>query len=113
MNREEEKAACKWNHMARDCDNWHLCKAGCFSYSESPLTPPLEGTSLHRWNNSVERPWGILSLFTITSAVTLPQSVTHVNYTLKKHTKMRRALGNAPKTETTWWAGKKVYEEVH
>ena len=41
-----------------------LCKAGSFSYGESPRTPPLEGTSLHRWNNSVERPWGILSLFT-------------------------------------------------
>ena len=43
---------------------WRLCKAGRFSYGESPWTPPLEGTSLHRWNNSVERPWGILSLFT-------------------------------------------------
>ena len=43
---------------------WRLCKAGRFSYGESPRTPPLEGTSLHRWNNSVERPWGILSLFT-------------------------------------------------
>ena len=38
--------------------------AGRFSYGESPRTPPLEGTSLHRRNNSVERPWGILSLFT-------------------------------------------------
>ena len=37
-------------------DMWHLCKAGSFSYGESPRTPPLEGTSLHRWNNSVERP---------------------------------------------------------
>ena len=45
-------------------DKWHLCKAGSFSYGESPRTPPLEGTSLHRRNNSVERPWGILSLFT-------------------------------------------------
>ena len=33
-------------------------------YGESPRTPPLEGTSLHRRNISVERPWGILSLFT-------------------------------------------------
>ena len=37
----------------------HLYEVGHFSYSESPRTPPLEGTSLHRWNNSVERPWGI------------------------------------------------------
>ena len=41
-----------------------LCKAGRFSYGESPRTPPLEGTSLHRRNNSAERPSGILSLFT-------------------------------------------------
>ena len=41
-----------------------LCTAGCFSYGESPRTPPLEGTSLHRRNISVERPLGILSLFT-------------------------------------------------
>ena len=47
-----------------DTDKRCLCKAGCFSYGESPQTPPLEGTSLHWWNNSVETPWGILSLFT-------------------------------------------------
>ena len=29
-------------------DKWHLCKTGSFSYGESPRTPPLEGTSLHR-----------------------------------------------------------------
>ena len=40
------------------------CEASRFSYGESPRTPPLEGTSLHRRNTSVERPWGILSLFT-------------------------------------------------
>ena len=39
-------------------------KQVCFSYGESPRTPPLEGTSLHRRNIIVERPWGILSLFT-------------------------------------------------
>ena len=39
-------------------------KQVCFSYGESPRTPPLGGTSLHRRNISVERPWGILSLFT-------------------------------------------------
>ena len=46
---------------------WCLSEAGRFSYGESPRTPPLEGTSLHRRNNSVERPWGILSLFTTCS----------------------------------------------
>ena len=39
-------------------------KQVCFSYGESPRTPPLEETSLHRRNIRVERPWGILSLFT-------------------------------------------------
>ena len=39
-------------------------KQVCFSYGESPRTPPLEGTSLHQRIISVERPWGILSLFT-------------------------------------------------
>ena len=60
-----------------------LCKAGSFSAavavcdSESTRTPPREGTSLHGRNNSVERPWGILSLFTITNCeFTLPEPVT-------------------------------------
>ena len=60
-------------------------KQVCFSYGESPRTPPLEGTSLHRRNISVERPWGILSLF----ATCLPlwvnssrlESLSHVTYT--------------------------------
>ena len=43
---------------------WQLCGAGRFSYGESPRTPPLEETPLHRRNMSVERPLGILSLFT-------------------------------------------------
>ena len=61
----------EWIHPFRGCRwhrhtcMWHLCEAGHFSYSESPRTPPLEGTSLHWRHNrySVERPWGILSLF--------------------------------------------------
>ena len=47
----------------RCTDKWLRCKAGSFSYGKSPRTPPLEGNSLHRRNKSVERPWGILSLF--------------------------------------------------
>ena len=31
-----------------------------FSYGESPRTPPLDGTSLHRRNTRVERPIGDL-----------------------------------------------------
>ena len=49
---------------------WSPCEADRFSYGESPRTPPLEGTSLHRRNNSVERPWGILSLFTTCLLIT-------------------------------------------
>ena len=58
-----------------DTDKWCLCIEGCFSYDESPRTHPLEGTSLHWWNNSVERHWGILSLFTTCLPVT--QSTCH------------------------------------
>ena len=69
-------------------DKWHLCKAGSFSYSESPQTPPLEGTSLHRWNNDVERPWAILSLFTtcLPLGVKSPyHRLWHVHYPWKAH----------------------------
>ena len=80
---EKRKQQHQWNHMATDCGKWHLCKASSFSYGESPRTPPLEGTSLHRWNNSVERPWGILSLFT-----------THLQVQLHtKKTKITRRAG--------------------
>ena len=60
---EEGLAKSSKKQHSENTDKWHLCKAGSFSYGESPRTPPLEGTSLHRWNNSVERLWGILSLF--------------------------------------------------
>ena len=39
-----------------------LCPSYRFSYGESLRTLPLEETSLHRRNTSVERPWGNLSL---------------------------------------------------
>ena len=61
---EEGLAKSSKKQHSENTDKWHLCKAGSFSYGESPRTTPLEGTSLHRWNNNVERPWGILSLFT-------------------------------------------------
>ena len=50
--------------LKRQSKCYVFVKQVCFSYGESPRTPPLEGTSLHRRNISVERPWGILSLFT-------------------------------------------------
>ena len=61
---EEGLARSSDKQRLENTDKWHLCKAGSFSYGKSPRTPPLEGTSLHRRNISVERPWGFLSLFT-------------------------------------------------
>ena len=61
---EEGLARISNKQHLENTDKWYLCKAGSFSYSESLWTPPLDGTSLHRWNNDVERPWGILSPFT-------------------------------------------------
>ena len=60
---------------------WQLCGAGRFSYSESPRTPPLEGTSLHRrYNYECGETLGDLEpvddLFSITSEFGLPEAVT-------------------------------------
>ena len=73
-DRKKSLAKSSKKQHSENTDKWHLwlCKAGSFSYSESLRTPPLEGTSLHRWNNSVERPWGILSLFTTCLQVQSP-----------------------------------------
>ena len=56
--------ASEFTLLVCDTDKRRLCKAGRFSYGEPRRTPPLEETSLHRRNDSVERPWGMLSLFT-------------------------------------------------
>ena len=45
---EEGLAKSSEKQHSENTDKWHLCKAGGFSYGESPWTPPLEGTSLHR-----------------------------------------------------------------
>ena len=45
---EEGLAKHSKKKYSENTDKWHLCKAGSFSYGESPWTPPLEGTSLHR-----------------------------------------------------------------
>ena len=45
---EEGLAKSSKKQHSQNTDKWHLCKAGSFSYGESPRTPPLEGTSLHR-----------------------------------------------------------------
>ena len=85
---EEGLAKSSKKNYSENTDKWHFCKAGSFSYGESPRTPPLEGTSLHRWNNSVERPWGILSLFTtcLRMCVKSPcHRLWHVDYPWKAH----------------------------
>ena len=85
---EEGLAKISNKQHLENTDKWHLRKAGSFLYGESPRTPPLEGTSLHRWNNSVERPWGILSLFTtrLRLCVRSPcHRLRHVDYPQKAH----------------------------
>ena len=85
---EEGLAKSSEKKHSENTDKWHLCKAGSFSYGESPWTPPLEGTSFHWWNNSVERPWGILSLFTtcLRMCVKSPRHrLWHVDYPRKAH----------------------------
>ena len=59
-------------HPARGCDTDIMCLLLCFfiffqqvifltvNHCGPPPPTPLEGTSLHRRNNSVERPWGDL-----------------------------------------------------
>ena len=110
---EEAQAKSSEKQRSENTDKWHLCKAGSFSYRESLWTPPLEGTSLHRWNNSAERPWGILSLFTtcLRLCVKSPcHRLWHMDYP-KKHIKSRETLENANLNKSTRRPGyKKVYE---
>ena len=61
---KKEKKKEKKEEKKRQSKCHVFVKQVCFSFGESPRTPPLKGTSLHRRNISVERPWGILSLFT-------------------------------------------------
>ena len=63
-NRTRKKKSVVEDHSKRQSKCHVFVKQVCFSYGESPPTPPLEGTSLHRRNISMERPWGILRLFT-------------------------------------------------
>ena len=107
---EEGLAKSSKKQHSENTDKWHLCKAGSFSYGESPRTPPLEGTSLHRWNNSVERPWGILSLFTTCLRLCVKSHghrLWHVHYPRKAHYEERETLRNANKNKTTRRAGYK------
>ena len=94
QNAKTEEALVKSSEKQHleNTDKWHLRKAGSFAYSESLQTPPLEGTSLHRWNNNVDRPWGILSLFTtcLRLCVKSPcHRLWHVDYTQTAYYKER------------------------
>ena len=97
---------------SENTDKRRLCKAGSFSYGESPWTPPLEGTSLHRWNNSVERPWGILSLFTTCLQVQSPcHSLWHMSNTPPKSTLRREEPSETLKEQNhkkIWDVGRSV-----
>ena len=110
---DRKKAKSSKKQHSDNTDQWHLCKAGSFSYGESPRTPPLEGTSLHQWNNSVERPWGILSLFTtcLWFCVNHPATGCDMWTTPKKHTKRRETLENANQNKTARRTGHKVSEK--
>ena len=117
---EEGLAKSSQKQHSENTDKWHLCKAGSFSYGESPRAPPLEGTSLHRWNNSVERPWGILSLFTTCLPLCVKSHcrrlwMWHVDYPRKAHYKERsKHYEMINQNKTTRRAGyKTVYDTPH
>ena len=110
---EEGLAKRSKKQHSQNTDKWHLCKAGSFSYGESPRTPPLEGTSLHWWNNSVGRDpggsWACLP--PVYNCVWIhPATGCNMWTTPEKHTKRRETLGNANQIKTLRRAGyKKVY----
>ena len=108
---EEGLAKSSKKQHLENTDKWHFCKAGSFSYGESPRTPPLEGTSLHRWNNSVERPWGIWACLPPAYKCKHPATVCDTcGICPKQHTKKRGDLGNTKKTKITRTAGSWVEE---
>ena len=103
MKKEKEKKK-KEKNLKETVKMTVYVKQVCFSYGESPRTPPLEGTSLHRRNISVERPWGILSLFTTCLPLWVKsshQSRCHVSPTQELRTStVRRQCSPARKNRT-------------
>ena len=86
MKKEKKKKKGEKNNNLKRQSKCHVfVKQVCFSYGESPRTPPLEGTSLHRRNISVERPWGdlepVYDLFTIMGEIIQSESLSRVTYT--------------------------------
>ena len=105
----------KMQHL-ENTDKWHLCKAGSFSYGESPRTPPLEGTSLHRWNIVWRDPGGSWACLPPVYHCVWNHTTTGWDMwtTPKKHTKKRETQRNAIQNKTTSRARyKKVYDPLH
>ena len=108
---EEGLAKSSKKHHSQNTGKWHLCKAGSFSYGESPWTPPLR--EIHFTGKTIA--WrGTLSLFTTCLQLCVKSPchwLWHVGYP-EKHTKRRETLGNANQNRTTKRAGYKVYEKT-
>ena len=92
-------------------DKWHLCKAGSFSYGESPRTPPLR--ELHSTSETIvwRDPGGSWACLppVYHSVWNHPATACDMWTTPKKHTKRRETLGNADQNKTTRAGHKKVY----
>ena len=97
---------------SENTDKWHLCKAGSFSYGESPRTPPLE--ELHSTGETIVwrdpgGSWACLPPVYI-CVWNHPATGCVMWTTPKKHSKKRETLRNANQNKTTRRAGyKKVY----
>ena len=99
---------------SENTDKWHLRKAGGFSYGESPRTPPLEGTSLHRWKLVWRDPGGSWACLPPVYKCNHPATVCDTCGTdPKQHTKKRGALGNTKKTKITRRRAGMWVEEVY
>ena len=95
---EEGQAKSSKKQHSENTDKWHLRKAGSFSYGESPRTPPLEGTSLHRWKLVWRDPGGSWACLPPVYKCNQPATVCDTcGIHPKQHTKKRGALGNAKK----------------
>ena len=59
----------------------------------------------------MERPWGMLSLFTITSDITLTQAVTHVAYARKSTVRRKWPYAKNKTAQKKSWVREKKNEE--
>ena len=109
---EEGLAKSSKKQHLENTDKWHLCKAGSFSYGESPRTPPLEGTLLHWWNIVWRDPGGSWACLPPVYHCVWNHTTTGCDMwtTPEKHTKRRETLRNAIHNKTTRRA---QYEKVY